>query len=274
MPCTASSADVTTEIIASALFKLLLVEAGLAASFDGSRYLWYDTAATRFSASLPVGNGRLGGTLYCLPTEIITWIENSVWSGTFQGRDQALIDMTGTSIDPHEYRMLSNLHYNCQRRQIGRFKRQTVDFLLGAESPYRYESANDQEAELKNKVEAAVNLGYDVLCEEAINDHKDLARRVTLDLGSSTGNDALRPTDDEDIEFATLLFNYGRHLLISSSRDTGDLSLPPEPQGLRNQDYAPSWGAKCIFNSPWDTRNASANHCFSTTDLTLVLNVL
>ncbi|KAL2787874.1 hypothetical protein BJX66DRAFT_340728 [Aspergillus keveii] len=57
-----------------------LISGGLGATFDGSRYLWYDTPGTRFNASLPVGNGRLGGTLYCLPTEIITWNENSVWS--------------------------------------------------------------------------------------------------------------------------------------------------------------------------------------------------
>ncbi|KAL4903269.1 Six-hairpin glycosidase-like protein [Aspergillus multicolor] len=133
----------------------------------------------------------------------------------------------------------------------------TVDFFLDAESSYRYESASDQEAELKNKLDVAVVLGYDALREEAINDHKELAGRVTLNLGSSTGDSTL-PTNkrqanyisspDEDVEFATLLFNYGRHLLIASSRDTGDLSLPPGLQGLWNQDYTPSWGAKYTVN--------------------------
>jgi hypothetical protein len=52
----------------------------------------------------------------------------------------------------------------------------------------------------------------------------------------------------DDVEFATLMFNYGRHLLIASSRDTGDRSLPPGLQGIWNQDYEPSWGAKYTVN--------------------------
>jgi hypothetical protein len=118
-----------------------LISGSLAATFDGSRYLWYDTPGTRFNASLPVGNGRLGGTLYCLPTEIITWNEDSVWSGTFldrvnprslesfpkvrdllvdgnvtQARKLALSDMTGSSIDPREYQVLSNLYVDLGQR--------------------------------------------------------------------------------------------------------------------------------------------------------------
>lgn len=121
--------------LGAAITLLSLIPRIHGASFDGSRYLWYDTPGTRFNASLPIGNGRLGGTLYCLPTEIITWNEDSVWSGTFQDRvnpnalesfpkvrdllvdgdisgagDLALSDMTGSSIDPREYQVLSNLY--------------------------------------------------------------------------------------------------------------------------------------------------------------------
>jgi hypothetical protein len=127
--------------LSAAVALTALIPSALGATFDGSRYLWYDTPGTRFNASLPVGNGRLGGTLYCLPTEIITWNENSVWSGTFQDRVNprsldsfpkvrellvdgnvtqagklALSDMTGSSIDPREYQVLSNLYVDLGQR--------------------------------------------------------------------------------------------------------------------------------------------------------------
>lgn len=119
----------------------LLIPGSRGATFDGSRYLWYDTPGIRFNASLPVGNGRLGGTLYCLPTEIVTWNEDSVWSGTFQDRvnsnaldgfpkvrnllvngnitaagELALSDMTGSSVDEREYQVLSNLYVDLGQR--------------------------------------------------------------------------------------------------------------------------------------------------------------
>lgn len=46
----------------------------------------------------------------------------------------------------------------------------------------------------------------------------------------------------------TLMFNYGRHLLASSSRDTGPLSLPANLQGIWNQDYNPAWQSKYTIN--------------------------
>ncbi|KAL2847552.1 Six-hairpin glycosidase-like protein [Aspergillus pseudoustus] len=371
-----------------------LISGTLAASFDGSRYLWYDTPGTQFDASLPIGNGRLGGTLYCLPTEIVTWNENSVWSGTFQDRvnpnaldafpkvrdllvngnvtsagELALSDMTGSSIDPRKYQVLSNLyvdlgqngdatnlvrsldtlegytaceyefngvsytreliasvpsgvlgfriHANTSKAinlnaylQRDRYVQSnnasvadgvnlivmkattgevdystftaavrvvvdegnvtaeggklyvtgatTVDFLLDAESSYRYGTDSDQEKELNRKLDAAAKLGYEALRKEAIADHKDLAGRVTIDLGASKDGAASLPTNermtnyrsspDDDVEFATLMFNYGRHLLITSSRDTSERSLPPGLQGIWNQEYDPSWGAKYTVN--------------------------
>jgi hypothetical protein len=80
--------------------------------------------------------------------------------------------------------------------------------------------------------------------------------RVKLDLGtSSNGN---QPTDtrlsnyksnpNADVQLPTLLFNFGRHLLVASSRDTGAKSLPANLQGLWNDAYSPSWGSKYTIN--------------------------
>ncbi|EIT82265.1 hypothetical protein AO1008_02647 [Aspergillus oryzae 100-8] len=330
----------------------LLIPGSRGATFDGSRYLWYDTPGTRFNASLPVGNGRLGGTLYCLPTEIVTWNEDSVWSGTFQDRvnsnaldgfpkvrnllvngnitaagELALSDMTGSSVDQREYQVLSNLYVDLGQRgdatnlvwyldtlegytaceygfdgvsytvangiasivmkartgeadystftagvrvvvdggnvtangdKLYVTGATTVVFFLDAESSYRYATDSDQETELNRKLDAATELGYEALRKEAITDHKDLAGRVTLDLGSSTDDAASLPPNermtnyrsspDHDVQFATLVFNYGRHLLIASSRRTRERSLSPGLQGIWNQDYSPSWGAKYTVN--------------------------
>lgn len=134
----------------------------------------------------------------------------------------------------------------------------TVDFFLDAESSYRYENRSAQEAEVNSKLDAAAELGYEALREEAIADHKGLAGRVTLDLGASVDDAAslssnermenYKSSPDDDVEFATLLFNYGRHLLIASSRKTGERSLPPGLQGIWNQDYEPAWGGKYTVN--------------------------
>jgi alpha-L-fucosidase 2 len=91
----------------------------------------------------------------------------------------------------------------------------------------------------------AVTLPYPDLCAAHVADHQSLFRRVTLDLGTSAAS-AL-PTDRRlaslqsggaDPALATLLFNYGRYLLIASSRPGG---LPANLQGLWNADAKPAW---------------------------------
>lgn len=56
------------------------------ASFDGSRYLWYNTTGYDFNSALPIGNGRLAGIIYGSANEKVSLNENSVWSGPFQDR--------------------------------------------------------------------------------------------------------------------------------------------------------------------------------------------
>jgi alpha-L-fucosidase 2 len=49
----------------------------------------------------------------------------------------------------------------------------------------------------------------------------------------------------QDPDLFALYFDYGRYLLISSSRPG---SLPANAQGIWNQDFQPAWGAKCTLN--------------------------
>ncbi|AHG87892.1 hypothetical protein J421_0355 [Gemmatirosa kalamazoonensis] len=82
-------------------------------------------------------------------------------------------------------------------------------------------------------------------------DHQRLFRRVTLDLGSADA--ALRPTAERLARFATagdpalaaLLFQYGRYLLIASSRAGGQ---PATLQGLWNDSNQPPWDSKWTVN--------------------------
>lgn len=49
--------------------------------------LWYESAAEKFNAALPVGNGRIGGMVYGKPyNEVISLNEDSVWSGGKRNR--------------------------------------------------------------------------------------------------------------------------------------------------------------------------------------------
>lgn len=92
---------------------------------------------------------------------------------------------------------------------------------------------------------------YLVLKTEHINDYQNLYKRVSIDLGSSEISN--RPTnerlisfhEDEDPSMVALLYQYGRYLLISSSR-TG--SQPANLQGIWNDKLAPSWDSKYTIN--------------------------
>jgi len=83
-------------------------------------------------------------------------------------------------------------------------------------------------------------------------DHRALFRRVALDLGSSPA--ALRPTDERlrhfaageaDPKLAELLFQYGRYLLIASSRPGGE---PANLQGIWNDSVRPPWSSNYTLN--------------------------
>jgi len=84
-----------------------------------------------------------------------------------------------------------------------------------------------------------------------VADHQKLYRHVTLDLGTSPS--AGLPTDERIRRFAsapdpslvTLLFQYGRYLLIGSSRPGGQ---PANLQGIWNDSNKPSWDSKYTVN--------------------------
>jgi alpha-L-fucosidase 2 len=93
---------------------------------------------------------------------------------------------------------------------------------------------------------------YSDLLARHVSDHRSLFRRVRLDLGSA-GREALA-TDERlaavregaaDPGLAAIYFQYGRYLLIASSRPGGQ---PANLQGLWNDDVNPAWGSKYTIN--------------------------
>lgn len=101
-------------------------------------------------------------------------------------------------------------------------------------------------ASSKGRVEAAAKAGYDRLERESVKDHQRFFRRVRLDL--PLGPKADRPTLDrllamakgeDDPGIATLYFNFGRYLMIGSSRP--DSPLPANLQGLWAEELSTPW---------------------------------
>ncbi|KAH3941206.1 hypothetical protein HBI56_208010 [Parastagonospora nodorum] len=132
-----------------------------------------------------------------------------------------------------------------------------VDIFFDAETSYRYGSASAWELELKNKLDNAVKAGYNAVKTAAVKDAEGILSRVNINLGSS-GSAGTQPIPSRlsnykknagaDPELVTLYFNYGRHLLLASSRDTGDRSLPANLQGIWNDNYDPPWQSKYTVN--------------------------
>ncbi len=97
---------------------------------------------------------------------------------------------------------------------------------------------------------------YNRVLTEHVKDYQGLFNRVSLDLGTSPASGL--PTDQRleevsrgtrDPGLAALYFNFGRYLLISSSRE-GNLptNLPANLQGIWNKDLVPPWNSDYHIN--------------------------
>jgi alpha-L-fucosidase 2 len=97
----------------------------------------------------------------------------------------------------------------------------------------------------------AVGKPFDALRASHVAEHRRLFDRVALDLGTGEGADL--PTDERvrdsarmnDPSLAALYFQYGRYLLIASSRPG---SQPANLQGIWNESLTPPWDSKWTIN--------------------------
>ena len=123
--------------------------------------------------------------------------------------------------------------------------------LIAAATSYRRfdDVSADAAARVASTLDAADGRSLDALRAAHVRDYQQLFNRVTLDVGPSVAV----PTDERvrgfvggrDPGLAALYFQYGRYLLIASSRPG---TQPANLQGIWNESLSPPWGSKYTIN--------------------------
>jgi alpha-L-fucosidase 2 len=126
-----------------------------------------------------------------------------------------------------------------------------VTLLIAAATSYRtFEDVGaDPAARVAAVIDPASRKSVDALRADHLRDYQPLFRRVSLDLGASKP----MPTDErvhafadaQDPGLAAIYFQYGRYLLLASSRPG---SQPSNLQGIWNDSMSPPWGSKFTIN--------------------------
>lgn len=129
--------------------------------------------------------------------------------------------------------------------------------------------SGDPAARVETVMKAAAGLNFESLKQAHVQEHQRLFRRASITL-PATENSKL-PTDERlkafdgsnDPALAALLFQFGRYLLISSSRPGGE---PANLQGLWNKDMNPMWDSKYTTNintqmNYWMAETANLSEC-------------
>jgi alpha-L-fucosidase 2 len=130
-------------------------------------------------------------------------------------------------------------------------------------------SATALAAQCLKILDAAANKPYTVLRSAHIADHQRLFRRVSVNLGRTPAADL--PTDERirnfgkepDPALAALYFQYGRYLLMASSRPG---SQPANLQGIWNDAIRPPWSSNWTVNintemNYWHAETTNLGEC-------------
>lgn len=126
-------------------------------------------------------------------------------------------------------------------------------FYLTAATNFKnyHNVSGDPEAICKKQIAAIVHKNYTDIKSAHIKDYQKYFNTFSIDLGK--GVNAGLPTDERILKFGTtpdpsfiaLYTQYGRYLLISSSRPGNG---PANLQGLWNNLFTPPWGSKFTTN--------------------------
>ncbi|WP_422657061.1 glycosyl hydrolase family 95 catalytic domain-containing protein [Paenibacillus sp. EC2-1] len=129
-----------------------------------------------------------------------------------------------------------------------------VTILMTAATDYAsdyptYKSDKTPKEVVEANLAAAAIKSFDQLRVSHVTDYKELFDRVSLDLGGSVANIPTNEllngyktnaSESEKRSLEALFFQYGRYLLIASSREG---SLPANLQGVWNQVNNPPWNS-------------------------------
>ncbi|SFB25868.1 alpha-L-fucosidase 2 [Cohnella sp. OV330] len=130
----------------------------------------------------------------------------------------------------------------------------------------------DPERACKAAIDEAARRSYEELRERHVSDYRALFNRVHLEISDAGGEKAGLPTNErlaslergeDDPGLVSLYFQYGRYLLISSSRPG---SLPANLQGIWNPHFLPPWDSKYTINinaqmNYWPAENCNLSEC-------------
>ncbi len=113
----------------------------------------------------------------------------------------------------------------------------------------------DEHASASNYLSKAMTKTYQQLLNEHLADYHHFYNRLSLRINDSTTNSSALPTDKRIVAYNTpvskdnglelLYFNYGRYLLISSSRTP---QAPANLQGIWNKEVRPPWSSNYTTN--------------------------
>jgi len=149
---------------------------------------------------------------------------------------------------------------------------QAATLLLSAATTFR---SDDAKATALAALDAAAGRSYDELLERHLADYEPLIERVSLRLGEDAASDASVAALDTgerlervkaggaDLGLQALYFQFGRYLLIASSRPG---SLPANLQGIWNPHMTPPWGSKYTINinlqmNYWPVESCNLSEC-------------
>ncbi|WAM33372.1 glycoside hydrolase family 95 protein [Caldicellulosiruptor morganii] len=141
--------------------------------------------------------------------------------------------------------------------------------LISSATTYRHSDYFEHTIDTLMK---AAQKGYDKLYKDHLADYTLLFNRVDFHLESDDKNKHDLPTPERlkrlqegeiDLGLIPLYFQFGRYLLISSSRPG---SLPANLQGIWNKDMLPPWDSKYTINintemSYWPAEVCNLSEC-------------
>ena len=136
-----------------------------------------------------------------------------------------------------------------------------------------YRTCNgDEKGDAKTDIERTKGMSYDQLYENHKKDYQELFKRVDIDMGGDSESARTMTTpqriasfgSSDDPKMVKTLFQYGRYLMISASRDAQPMNL----QGIWNKYSAPAWGSKATTNinyemNYWPAFTTNLAECFT-----------
>ena len=160
--------------------------------------------------------------------------------------------------------------------EIRIYKADWIELYLSAATEYQQNSSTykgrDPKAYNSAVLEQALDKTWAEIRGRHVEDYQKLFGRVSLTLGREANGEEELPTDRRmeacrkgtvDRGLESLLFQYGRYLLISSSRPG---TLPANLQGLWNNSNDPEWGSMFCYNinlnmNYWPAETTNLHEC-------------